>query len=702
MKSTSIAACLVFSVISHTPAFAQAVAVRAEAPPAIDGRLEDAWRAGRLFDAFVQIEPDIDPEPALRTEIYFLYDTETVFLAARMTQPAASVRSTRGRRDAASVTDGDYVACFLDPAASGNAAYFFLVNPSNAIQDGVLDVSGVRTTEWDGRFVSAATVDEQGWSVEIRIPLDTLGFQNRPVQHWGILCERQFARDQRRYVSHLADRNQPFQIAAFPQLLDLRDLAPASRYAATPYVSGAVGAAPGAARSRAEAGADLDLRPTPAMTALVTVNPDFAQLESDREIINVSDVPESYPEKRPFFTLSSDLYPGLAVNTRRIHDIVVGAKLRHVLETVKYDVTAVADTDDARWVLANIRWTNSRTFHAEAIAGLKAAGSDTDYNVTTNVRGWWLGRRLSAYNWIGTVNSRHRAGNEWEAVSAVRWDSRIAHVGLWNHLKTDYYDPSIVGHATLANEILVKSWAEVNRFSDDGRLRVLAPRIEIDRVDLFSDPGHAFWTVTAKLRTQIDVGTRLGLIDVAAAFMVPSDQTFRDRTGGDGPYADAFGAFALVAQRRSLRSIEIATQPASRFSGSVAVGSDEIRGSDALTVNGHVSWRLGEAARASYELERVRLDGSPWQPRLTEQVHRLRLEYNFTDRLNIRGILGLHTRASAGPDALAGRTPDQQITVSWERSPGSFVYVVYTDAGPTGAPGRDRSMAFKVTQRLAW
>ena len=257
MRKTLVAVCVLMSAISHSRAAAQTTAVRIDRQPVIDGRIEESWIPGRLFDAFVQIEPDIDRHATLRTEVSFLYDRGTVFLAARMTQPKDTMRSSRSRRDSAVAANGDYVAFFLDPAASGNAAYFFLVNPSNAIQDGILDASGARTTQWDGRFASAVQVDEEGWSVEIAVPLDALDFQSRPVQQWGILCERYYAQEKRRFVSRLVDENRPFEIASFHRLLDLRDLERAKRHAVTPYAFAAATSHADSVTSRAETGVDL-------------------------------------------------------------------------------------------------------------------------------------------------------------------------------------------------------------------------------------------------------------------------------------------------------------------------------------------------------------------------------------------------------------------------------------------------------------
>ena len=58
------------------------------------------------------------------------------------------------------------------------------------------------------------------------------------------------------------------------------------------------------------------------------LNPDFAQVEADPERINLSDRPERFPEKRPFFQEGAELFrtPGEIFYTRKIENPLVGIK----------------------------------------------------------------------------------------------------------------------------------------------------------------------------------------------------------------------------------------------------------------------------------------------------------------------------------------------------------------------------------------
>ena len=58
----------------------------------------------------------------------------------------------------------------------------------------------------------------------------------------------------------------------------------------------------------AKGGADAKLALTPTLTADLTVNTDFAQVEADRQVINLTRFPLFFPEKRAFFLESSGIF----------------------------------------------------------------------------------------------------------------------------------------------------------------------------------------------------------------------------------------------------------------------------------------------------------------------------------------------------------------------------------------------------------
>lgn len=704
-------------LLAASNAGAQIAAVRAAARPAIDGHLEPLWETGRAFEQFVQVDPDIVREPSVRTEVYLLYDSDYVYLAARMYQPRATIRATQGRRDADVVLEGDTIAFLLDPLVNGNFAYVFAVNPANGIADGRLVDGSALDTSWDGSFTSATRIEDDSWSVEIEIPVTSISYQNREEQDWGVLVERIFAQEQRTFLNHLGSENRPYQIARFPRVSGLRGLGGGNSWSVVPYVFGtrAEPRTGGGSHSESKAGVDLRLRPVSSMTLLLTANPDYAQIESDREIINISDVPESYEEKRPFFTESSDLYPGLAVNTRNIQDIRFGLKLRQVLRRVKYDATLVEDGDGARWMLGDFRWTDNEKFYVDLIGGLKDAEGSHDYNVTANLRRWWFDRRLVAYTWFGTINSPDGGANEWESVNSVQWNTRKVSTGVWNHFKSELYNPNIVGHNTLSNEVIIKGWVEYKRYSETSRLRRLTPRIEVSQKDLYAGAGGSYLEVDVSLISLLRLSEALGDTEVTLRCGLPIEQQFRHRGVQDYDpslvFRDAFGDFALERQKRTRYEVSLRSDFSKPFGMALTWGEGVVRGSPSRTMALETYWKAGSRTMLSYTFDSLELSGSPFQNRYREDVQRLKVEHNPTDRFNIRGIFDLNASRQTSTDVTEVSTPTANLTLSWEYRTGSFLYFVFNEwrrNAESSLPGSDgdrkgeRSVALKVSRDLTF
>ena len=88
--------CAAFSLAAAAAAVAQPLAigspdgrravtaVRADAPPVIDGRLDDAlWQAAPAADGFVQSDPREGQPATEQTQVHVAYDDAYLYIAAR-------------------------------------------------------------------------------------------------------------------------------------------------------------------------------------------------------------------------------------------------------------------------------------------------------------------------------------------------------------------------------------------------------------------------------------------------------------------------------------------------------------------------------------------------------------------------------------------------------------------------------------------
>lgn len=650
--------------------------------PILDGKIDAVYNSGFKFNSFVQLEPEIFALPTVQTEIYFLYDEKNIYIAGKLYQSKATIKSSNGRKDSPMILDGDAIGIVIDPLNNGNSAYFFSINPSNSVVDGTLDANGNWDFKWDGIFSSLTTIENNFWTFEFQLPLSSINFQDKDEQDWGILFRRDYAQNKEVILNNIVDKNEPFRISDFIKLRGLTGLKKETSLFFTPYsfYSMKKNSLTDVRDNKIKFGGELKYNPLSSMTVIATVNPDFAQIETDQLIINVDDVPASYPEKRPFFTESSDLYPGLAVNTRNIEEINVGIKLRDVRDNLKYDLTWILDRKQNKWYLSDVRWTDNETFYIDLIGGVKNQKTRTDYNFTTNLRTWFFDKRLTAYTWFGTINKQN-AKNEYESVNSVRWVTREFTAAYWNHYKTQFYNPNISGHNTLSNQILHHAWITYSFFDENSLFRVITPKFKYEYNTLYTHPDQFYNNLIFTLDATMHLSQNFGNWNLSLNYIPSSKRLFRHRAVSNQPeekiLEDAFSKFVLVEQNRPVGQIILNTDYSKTIGLKLDYNNFEKRKSanDNLIVETY--WRFSSTTNVTYSLENIRLYGSEYQAQYFQTLHRIKLEHNLTDRINLRAVVQLNKVEIPNDNEFEQNNPIINFTASYEYMKGSYIYFVF-------------------------
>jgi ketosteroid isomerase-like protein len=170
------------------------VCCRAEQPPKIDGRLDDAaWQLAPWTEDFVDIEGPRRPKPRLRTRAKMLWDSEYFYLAAELEEP--HVWATLTKHDSVIFNDNDF-EFFIDPDGDNHQYYEFEINALNTGWDLFLprpykddgradngwEMPGLKTAVHVNGTLSNPSDRDTGWTVEIAIPWAALReFAGRPV-----------------------------------------------------------------------------------------------------------------------------------------------------------------------------------------------------------------------------------------------------------------------------------------------------------------------------------------------------------------------------------------------------------------------------------------------------------------------------------------------------------------------------------------
>jgi hypothetical protein len=298
----------------------QVTAVRTTDPPIIDGRLlEECWSQAEPVSDFTQRDPDEGMPATERTEIRVLYDDEALYVAARLfdSEPGLIGRrlsSRDGGKDGE--RDADRVTVYLDSMYDHLTGAAFAVTASNVQDDTIIFNDTFRDPSWDAVWESRVSVDEMGWSVEIRIPLSQLRFPSADRQTWGINVERFILRKNETVRFERVPKNESGIASRMGDLAGLEGLRPRRRLELLPYAAArAEFIAPEAAdpfndgaRGYGAAGLDMKLGLSSNLTVDATVNPDFGQVEVDPAVVNLTAFETFFPEKRAFFLEGAQIF----------------------------------------------------------------------------------------------------------------------------------------------------------------------------------------------------------------------------------------------------------------------------------------------------------------------------------------------------------------------------------------------------------
>jgi len=301
-----------------------AQAVRVGKGPVLDGRLDDSvWTRAPVLSSFHQHEP-FDGSPASeRTDVRILFDDDALYIGARLhdSDPAGIVRGEI-RRDA-NLKEQDAFIILLDTYLDRQNGFVFGTTPAGIEHDGQVTkegeggfggpsgtgagpsgTTGAANLNWDGTWKVLTSVDSAGWTAEFRIPFETLRYAGGATQQWGLNLARYIRRrNEEDFWAPIARQYSFFRVS---QAGTLEAVEPPARRVATvtPYVLGTVQrnfAAGLETDARAEVGGDAKFGVTPSLTADLTYNTDFAQVEVDEQQINLTRFNLFFPEKRPFF-----------------------------------------------------------------------------------------------------------------------------------------------------------------------------------------------------------------------------------------------------------------------------------------------------------------------------------------------------------------------------------------------------------------
>ena len=286
-------------------------AVRVDQAPEIDGHLiDEPWHLAKPAGEFLQKEPKENVPHSQRTEFRVLFDDDGLYIGVWCFDTEADRLVALNMERDGHMRFEDVVMITLDTFLDRRNGYQFSVNTNGARGDATISNNTSVSPEWDGAWMAKSRRHVWGWSTEIAIPFKTISF-DETISTWGFNIYRNIGRSNESALwanSRASIRGH--HVSECGDLTGLQGLRQGLGLDITPYATGKYRRDYDAKDSDllGDFGFDVRYRLTPSLTALASVNTDFAETEIDRRQVNLTRYPLFFPEKRQFFLEDSGIF----------------------------------------------------------------------------------------------------------------------------------------------------------------------------------------------------------------------------------------------------------------------------------------------------------------------------------------------------------------------------------------------------------
>jgi hypothetical protein len=292
--------------------------------------------------------PEHGLQPTEVSDVRLLYDNEYLYIGARLFDSNPfGIQSTSFQRNFEDLSN-DKFGIILDTFNNNDTAIAFFTNPGGARADFIIsnDAEGGSpfNYDWDTFWDVETVQNDQGWFVEMRIPLSSLRFQVQDGHvTMGMTVMRWIARKNESNVFPAIPNNWGFNGQYKPSqthTIVFEELEYTRPLQITPYLLGGFSQEHQLSETGEqelsyfrddqmthEAGLDIKYGFASNMTLDLTLNTDFAQVEADDQQVNLTRFALYLPEKRKFFQERSDLFDvNMGGNNRLFYSRRIGIR----------------------------------------------------------------------------------------------------------------------------------------------------------------------------------------------------------------------------------------------------------------------------------------------------------------------------------------------------------------------------------------
>jgi len=291
-------------------------------PVHIDGLMnEQAWMESDSASDFYMVLPMDTSKAQVQTSVRMTYDDEFLYIIATcyLLKPLPYMVESL-RRDFVFGKNDNFIF-FIDPFDDRTNGFTFGANAAGAQWDGTLYQGGSADLTWDSKWVSIVKNYPDKYIFEAAIPFKTIRYK-KGITTWGINFSRLDITMAEKSSWAPVPRQFPTASLAYTGTLvwDAAPPEPGLNVSIIPYALGGISKDyehHADVVYKKEIGGDAKIALTSSLNLDLTINPDFSQVEVDRQVTNLDRYELFFPERRQFFLENADLFANFGYPTIR-------------------------------------------------------------------------------------------------------------------------------------------------------------------------------------------------------------------------------------------------------------------------------------------------------------------------------------------------------------------------------------------------
>ena len=627
-------------------------AVRITEEISLDGRLDEpVWNRALPATDFIQQQPFTGQPAREQTEARFLYDRDNLYIGIICFDSEPDRIVVNELREDFALNESDAITVNLDSLRDRRSGFNFTINPAGAKRDGQISNDGQYNNNWDGVWDVRTGRSEEGWTVEIIIPFKTLRFSSAASQEWGLQMQRRNQRlNERSFWSPIPIRFSAGRMSLAGTLNGLENIGQGRNIHVKPFVTAGVTDARGQERQvDRDAGVDVKYSVTQSLTFDATYRTDFAQVEVDRQQVNLTRFNLFFPEKRDFFLENSGTFTfGGSRNARNLVPffsrriglsdagtpipIVGGARLTGQVD--QYDVgllamktESTATTPSNNFLVGRIKRNILTNSWVGALVTKRDSSIVGDYNRVYGADARILVGRLELDSYLLRSETPGKAGKDQARKLAIAWrDDEFFGAAEYNTVQANFIpDVGFVRRTDVIQYSGDLSWSPQLTESETIQNLIFATQL-----DYFTDGAGKLETQTEGLHLRVRFENDAGIgFDLNHTFDRLTDP-FRIRrnpalfiAAGDYEYRDY--------------SVNFSTRPSGKITGNGAFDWGEFWDGHRKSFGGGLVVRpdVHLTVDLDYERNQVTLPAGSF----TTNLVATRLTYSFTPRALINAFI---------------------------------------------------------------